>query len=270
MTTNGVLQIVLFFGILAVLIKPLGVYMARVFAGERTFLDPVLRPVERLIYRICGVDPEREQHWTTYTVAMLLFNFAGLLLLYVLQRTQHLLPLNPQGLAGGAGRPRLEHRRELHQQHQLAELQRRDDDELPGADGRADLPQLRLCRHRHRARHRPGARLRAPHREDDRQLLGRPGALHAVDPAAALARPGAGARLAGRAAELPPVRACDDGRRRRADHPAGTGRVAGSDQAARHQRRRLLQRQLGASVREPDAALQPAWRCSRSSRSARR
>ena len=99
MTTNGALQIVLFFGILAALIKPLGVYMARVFAGERTFLDPVLRPVERIIYRICGVNPEREQHWTTYTVAMLLFNFAGLLLLYVLQRTQHLLPLNPQGLA---------------------------------------------------------------------------------------------------------------------------------------------------------------------------
>src|SRR6478672_6262533 len=99
MTTNGALQIVLFFGILAALIKPLGVYMARVFAGERTFLDPVLRPVERIIYRICGVNPEREQHWTTYTVAMLLFNFVGLLLLYVLQRTQHLLPLNPERLA---------------------------------------------------------------------------------------------------------------------------------------------------------------------------
>lgn len=99
MTTNGLLQICLFFAVLLVLIKPLGVYMARVFTGEETFLDPALRPLERAIYRICGVDAAVEQHWTTYTVAMLLFNFTGLVLLYALQRMQHLLPLNPQGLA---------------------------------------------------------------------------------------------------------------------------------------------------------------------------
>lgn len=99
MTTNGLLQILLFFAVLLALIKPLGIYMAQVFAGEWTFFDPVLRPVEGAIYRICGVDAESEQHWTTYTVAMLLFNFAGLLLLYLLQRLQHLLPFNPQGLS---------------------------------------------------------------------------------------------------------------------------------------------------------------------------
>ena len=71
--------------------------MARVFNGERTFLDPVLRPVERLIYAVSGVDPRQEQHWTTYTAAMLLFNLAGFVLLYALQRLQHVLPLNPQG-----------------------------------------------------------------------------------------------------------------------------------------------------------------------------
>ena len=98
MTTNGVFQILLYFGLLFLLIKPLGIYMARVFGGEWTFLDPALRPLERGIYRICGVHADHEQHWTTYTVAMLLFNFAGLLLLYFLQRLQHLLPLNPQGL----------------------------------------------------------------------------------------------------------------------------------------------------------------------------
>ena len=76
MTPNGLLQILLFFAVLLALIKPLGTYMARVFAGEWTFLDPVLRPVEGAIYRLCGVDAEAEQHWTTYTVAMLLFNFA--------------------------------------------------------------------------------------------------------------------------------------------------------------------------------------------------
>ncbi len=98
MTSNGLLQICLFFAALLALIKPLGVYMARVFTGEWTLLDPVLRPLERAIYRICGIDAALEQHWTTYTVAMLLFNCAGLVSLYALQRMQHLLPLNPQGL----------------------------------------------------------------------------------------------------------------------------------------------------------------------------
>jgi K+-transporting ATPase ATPase A chain len=97
MTLNGWLQIALYLGLVVVFIKPLGLYMARVFNGERTFLDPVLRPVERLIYRVSGVDPRQEQHWTTYTAAMLLFNLAGLLLLYAMQRLQHVLPLNPQG-----------------------------------------------------------------------------------------------------------------------------------------------------------------------------
>jgi potassium-transporting ATPase potassium-binding subunit len=98
MTANGVIQILLFFGIVFALTKPLGSYMARVFQRERTFLDPVLVPVERLIYRVSGVKPNVEQHWTTYTIAMLLFNVTGLVVLYTMQRLQHLLPLNPQGL----------------------------------------------------------------------------------------------------------------------------------------------------------------------------
>jgi K+-transporting ATPase ATPase A chain len=96
MTTSGIIQIALYLGLLLLLVKPLGLYMARVFNGEWTFLDPVLRPIERAIYRLSGVDPHREQHWTIYTAAMLMFNFAGLFLLYALQRLQHLLPLNPQ------------------------------------------------------------------------------------------------------------------------------------------------------------------------------
>jgi K+-transporting ATPase ATPase A chain len=72
--------------------------MARVFAGERTFLNPVIGPIERGFYRVGGVDPAREQHWTTYTVAMLVFNALGFLALYALQRLQHALPFNPQGL----------------------------------------------------------------------------------------------------------------------------------------------------------------------------
>ncbi len=98
MTLDGIIQIGLYVGLLLVLIRPLGRYMTQVFSGEPTFLDPILRPVERLIYRLSGVNPDREQHWTTYTVAMLLFNLAGFLSLYGLQRVQHLLPLNPQHL----------------------------------------------------------------------------------------------------------------------------------------------------------------------------
>jgi potassium-transporting ATPase potassium-binding subunit len=97
MTLNGWLQIALYVGVLVLCVKPLGLYMARVFNGERTFLDPVLWPVERLIYAVSGVDPRQEQHWTTYTAAMLLFSLASFVLLYALQRLQHVLPLNPQG-----------------------------------------------------------------------------------------------------------------------------------------------------------------------------
>ncbi|MBS1910702.1 MAG: potassium-transporting ATPase subunit KdpA [Bacteroidetes bacterium] len=102
MTFNGILQILLFFGLVLLLVKPLGAFMARVFNGERTFLHPVLGPVERFIYRVGGVDPNQEQHWTTYTIGMLLFSVVGLLLLYGLQRLQGVLPLNPQGLGAVA------------------------------------------------------------------------------------------------------------------------------------------------------------------------
>jgi K+-transporting ATPase ATPase A chain len=102
MTTNGLLQFVLYFLVLLVLTKPLGVYMARVFEGEPTLAGKILGPVERLIYHLCRVDEKREQSWVTYTAAMLIFNLAGLLLTYLLQRVQYYLPLNPQGFSGVA------------------------------------------------------------------------------------------------------------------------------------------------------------------------
>ena len=97
MTVVGWLQIILFCVIIVALTKPLGWYMTRVFNGERTPLTPVLRPVERGIYWIGGVDENREQHWLTYTVAMLLFHVVGFLVLYGLLRLQALLPFNPEG-----------------------------------------------------------------------------------------------------------------------------------------------------------------------------
>ncbi|HUZ62874.1 MAG TPA: potassium-transporting ATPase subunit KdpA [Acetobacteraceae bacterium] len=98
MTVNGWIQIALFCVLLTLLTKPLGGYMARVFNGERTFLSPVLRPLERMLYRASGVDEGAEQHWTTYAVAMLLFSLAGFATLYALQRLQGFLPFNPQHL----------------------------------------------------------------------------------------------------------------------------------------------------------------------------
>ncbi len=100
MTFNGWLQILLFLALVLSLTKPLGLFMARVFDGERTFLHPLLRPVERLTYRLAGVDESREMRWTEYAAAMLLFSLASMLLLYVMQRLQGVLPLNPQGLPG--------------------------------------------------------------------------------------------------------------------------------------------------------------------------
>jgi K+-transporting ATPase ATPase A chain len=99
MTANGILQIGLFGVLVLATVRPLGGFMARVFAGERTWLTPVLGSAEHAIYRVSGVDPAQEQHWTTYTVAMLLFNLVGCVVLYALMRLQALLPLNPQQLA---------------------------------------------------------------------------------------------------------------------------------------------------------------------------
>jgi potassium-transporting ATPase potassium-binding subunit len=96
MTSNGWLQIFVFLALILAITKPLGVFMARVFSGERTFLDPVLRPVERLLYRLTGVDEEHEMRWTEYAFTMLLFSGASMLLLYVIERAQQFLPWNPQ------------------------------------------------------------------------------------------------------------------------------------------------------------------------------
>src|ERR1700680_1856140 len=95
MTAIGWIQIILYCAIVVALVKPLGWYMTRVFNGERTFLSPILRPVEAGLYWIGGVDERREQHWLTYTVAMLLFHVGGFLIIYALMRLQAVLPFNP-------------------------------------------------------------------------------------------------------------------------------------------------------------------------------
>src|ERR1700688_509569 len=96
MTSNGILQIALFFGLILVCVKPLGAFMANVFEGRRTFLHPVLRWLEVLTYKAAGVREDVEQRWTQYTASLLAFSIFGFLLVYLIQRAQAYLPLNPQ------------------------------------------------------------------------------------------------------------------------------------------------------------------------------
>jgi K+-transporting ATPase ATPase A chain len=99
MTLNGILQIAFYLAVLTLLAKPLGAFMARVYQREKTFLDPVLGPIERLVYRLAKINSSEEMDWKANALAMLLFNFVGFLFVYALQRLQQFLPLNPQGMA---------------------------------------------------------------------------------------------------------------------------------------------------------------------------
>ncbi len=102
MNAAGILQIVLYCAAVTAGAIPLGLYMARVYEGQRTWLSPVLGPVERLLYRVCAIHPEQEQHWTAYALGLLAFNLVGLLVMYGILRLQALLPLNPAGQAAVA------------------------------------------------------------------------------------------------------------------------------------------------------------------------
>ena len=137
MSLNGWLQIAVTLALVLAVVLPLGRFMARLFMGERTFLHPVLSPVERGFYRAAGIDPAREQGWFSYTMAMLVFSAAGFVSLYAILRLQGVLPFNPAGLPGCGARPGLQHGDQLCDQHQLAGLFRRKHYEQFQPDGRA-------------------------------------------------------------------------------------------------------------------------------------
>jgi K+-transporting ATPase ATPase A chain len=96
MTANGWFQIFLFFALVLLVTKPIGVFMTRVFNRERTFMDPLMRPIERLLYRVTGVDEDHEMRWTEYAISMLLFSLVSMIVLYLMERLQGYLPFNPQ------------------------------------------------------------------------------------------------------------------------------------------------------------------------------
>src|SRR5271170_4781908 len=102
MTFIGWIQIVLYCLILLLLTKPLGVYMTRVMEGEKTLLEPLLKPLEHFIYRFSGIKPEEEMHWSTYAYALLAFSLVGALFTYVILRLQGILPFNPMGFSTAA------------------------------------------------------------------------------------------------------------------------------------------------------------------------
>ena len=110
MTTVHIVEILAYLAIVVALTPLLGGYMKRVFSGERTFLDPLLRPIERGIYRACRVDASKDQGWVDWTVTMLIVNAASLVILYAMQRLQQWLPLNPNRLGPVSPAPLLVHR----------------------------------------------------------------------------------------------------------------------------------------------------------------
>lgn len=100
MTTSGIFQILLYLVVLTLLVKPMGVYLTKVYNGEKTFLDFIFKPIERLIYKLCRIDAAQEMNWKQYGAAMLIFSLVSTIALYFMQRWQFYLPLNPQGLSG--------------------------------------------------------------------------------------------------------------------------------------------------------------------------
>ena len=247
--------------VLLACIGPLGRYMAKVYGGESAPGDRVFLPVERLIYRVMRVNPKREQRWNVYALAVLAFSFVSVLALYLFQRVQSWLPLD-NGLRQRRAEDVLQHCGQLRHQHELAVVLRRVHHGPPGPDvgpGRAEL-RVRGGRHGAGGRVHPWSGP-APW-SDHRQLLGRPHPDDGSHTAPDRLRDRHRAVRARGGAELQELHHGDDrgqdradpdhGRQRRhgrraghrAEDPRWAGGQPGSDQGPRHERRRLLQREL--------------------------
>ena len=241
---NAVFQVGIFLAIVTAVSVPLGLYMARVFAHEPTFLDPVLAPIERLIYRVCRVRPGNEMTWGEYAVAMLLFSMVGMLVLYAMQRLQGFLPLNPQKMSGVAT--------DLAFNTAASFTTNTNWQAYGGESTMSYLTQMAGLAFHNFVSAAAGiavaiAVIRGFVRRSAKTLgnfwvdLTR-ATLWVLLPISRRLRAGAG--LAGRSAELQSIRTRQDRRGRRAGGCRGPGRLAGGHQGAGNQRRRLFQRQL--------------------------
>ena len=254
MTFNGWLQIAIYAVLVILITKPFGGYMTRVFNGERTLLRPVLRPIERR-----HLHAVRRSRGRGAALARLRRRDAGVQLRRLRDHVRDPAAAERAAVQSAGAETRC--RRTLafntsvsfmtntNWQSYVPETTMSYLTQMCGADG----AQLRLRRHRHRARHRADPRLRPAFGTHARQLLGRSDPLRAVHPAAHLDRRRAGVHRPGHAGEPERLYRCGDAGRRQAGHRAGSGGFAGSHQDDGHQRRRLLQCELVASVRESQA-----------------
>ena len=262
MTLSGWMQIALFLGAVAAVTVPLGSFMTSVFRRERTWFDPVLRPLERLIYRFTRVDEEHEMHWTEYGLTMLAFSAVSMLVLYGLMRVQAMLPLNPQGLAGLA--PNLAF-------NTAASFTTNSNwQSYAGEATMSYLTQMAGLTYQNFVSAAAGIALAVAFIRgvagENRETLGNfwvdmtRATLWVLLPFCAV-----GALLLvsqGVVQNLKPydrvhlLDSFDDNRNDRADDCPRAGRLAGDDQAVGHQRRRLLQRQQRAPLREPHSILE--------------
>ena len=256
MTVIGWIQILLYCAIVVALVKPLGWYMTRVFNGESTFLSPVLRPVERGLYWIGGVDERREQHWLTYTVAMLLFHVGGFLIIYGLMRLQALLPFNPQDQSAVA--------EDLSFNTAISFITNTNWQNYGGESTLSYLTQMVGLTHQNFLSAATGIALAvALIRGFSRSSMRTIGnfwvdvtrcTLYVLLPICIVYT--LFLVWQGMPQTLGALRRSHDAGRRQADHRGRPRRVAGRDQDARHQWRRLLQCQCRASLREPDRAVE--------------
>ena len=249
MTSIGIVQILFFFGLILLLTKPIGLFMSRVFQGERTFLHPVLRPIEVLVYRVCGVREGQEQRWTQYTASVLGFSLFAFLFPYALMRLQGLLPFNPQGFGAAQVSP------DQSFNTAMSFMTNTNWQWYSGESTMSYLVQMAALAVQNFVSAAAGiavaiALIRGFARHETDKIgnfwvdLTR---AHGLRVDSDLDRRRADPGPARLDSELPALHRGEDGRGRDADDRAGAGRVPGRHQAARNERRRLLQRQLVAS-----------------------
>ena len=206
MTNNGWFQILFFLLVVLALTKPLGSFMTRVFNREKTFLDPVLRPIEKLVYRLTGVDETKEMRWTEYAGAMLMFSGVTMFVLYLLAaRAELSAAQSAEARRRGAG-PGVQHGRVLYDQHQLAGVRAGNHHVVPDADGGPRVSQFYFRGGRNRPGHRHRSRHRAARTGHARKLLGGHDARDVLGADADLHFGRAFPGLAGRAAKFQTVR----------------------------------------------------------------
>jgi len=255
MTVNGWIQILLYMAMIFAITKPLGSYMYRVFEGDRQPLPRLFGAIERLLYKLCGVDPKQQQDWKQYTLAMLVFSAITLLVTYGIERLQDVLPLNPQNFPPVAP--------DLAFNTAASFTTNTNWQAYSGESTMSYLTQMAgLAWHNFMYRHRHSTRVSTRHHlsltgrrgEDAGQFLGRSRARHGVRVDSYLYPDRIAAGLAGSHSKLFGICRNSDTGGCQANPGDGAGSITGNHQGIGHQRRRIFQRQQCPSIRERQSA----------------